>query len=252
MAEPHPDLHFSPVQSRTATVTHPTDTKPRDRTSACTACTRPNPRRTRKTEGSIQAPGVPWLIPRPVTCPDPSGRVGGADRSAGTVARPAFEVARDASGRWRHPARLHRARPELSPTDVPRLTYRRTDGSTARRHRPTRNQLSAPRSPAAAAPPIPPRPFSFTPAKGHGQQPQRGCQQANHPETAWGPARWLYRAVVTSLLDEFGRRPVPRTGGVDEFGRHRVSCQGSIGVLLVKGAGHAADVEGRAVRGDPA
>ncbi|RII13342.1 hypothetical protein DSC45_23620 [Streptomyces sp. YIM 130001] len=63
---------------------------------------------------------------------------------------------------------------------------------------------------------------------------------------------WLYRAVVTSLVDEFGRRPVPRTGGVDEFGRHWVSCQGSIGVLLVKGAGHAADVEGRAVRGDPA
>ncbi|MFC8868087.1 hypothetical protein ACFUAC_10590 [Streptomyces sp. NPDC057148] len=63
---------------------------------------------------------------------------------------------------------------------------------------------------------------------------------------------WLYRAVVTSLVDEFGRRPVPRTGGVDEFGRHRVSCQGSIGMLLLKGAGHAADVEGRAVRGDPA
>src|SRR4051794_5528076 len=58
---------------------------------------------------------------------------------------------------------------------------------------------------------------------------------------------WLYRAVVTSLVDEFSRRPVPRTGCVDEFGRHRVSCQGSIGVLLVKGAGHAADVEGRAV-----
>ncbi|MEU7062035.1 ATP-dependent DNA ligase [Streptomyces sp. NPDC046197] len=32
------------------------------------------------------------------------------------------DVARDASGRWRHPARLHRARPDLSPTDVPRLT----------------------------------------------------------------------------------------------------------------------------------
>ncbi|WP_079142280.1 ATP-dependent DNA ligase [Streptomyces sp. LUP30] len=29
------------------------------------------------------------------------------------------DVARDASGRWRHPARLHRARPDLSPTDVP-------------------------------------------------------------------------------------------------------------------------------------
>jgi hypothetical protein len=41
-------------------------------------------------------------------------------------------------------------------------------------------------------------------------------------------------------------------GDVDEFGRHWGSCQGSIEVLLVKGAGHAADVEGRAVRGDPA
>ncbi|WP_244172583.1 ATP-dependent DNA ligase [Streptomyces europaeiscabiei] len=32
------------------------------------------------------------------------------------------DVARDASGRWRHPARWHRARPGLSPADVPRLT----------------------------------------------------------------------------------------------------------------------------------
>ncbi|MGW3480206.1 ATP-dependent DNA ligase [Streptomyces althioticus] len=31
------------------------------------------------------------------------------------------DVARDASGRWRHHARLHRARPDLSPADVPRL-----------------------------------------------------------------------------------------------------------------------------------
>lgn len=29
------------------------------------------------------------------------------------------DVARDASGRWRHPARWHRARPDLSPSDVP-------------------------------------------------------------------------------------------------------------------------------------
>ncbi|WP_128434118.1 ATP-dependent DNA ligase [Streptomyces cyaneus] len=28
------------------------------------------------------------------------------------------DVARDASGRWRHPARRHRARPDLSPTDI--------------------------------------------------------------------------------------------------------------------------------------
>ncbi|WP_405958978.1 hypothetical protein OG239_01215 [Streptomyces sp. NBC_00868] len=32
------------------------------------------------------------------------------------------DVARDASGRWRHPARLHRARPDLQPADIPRLT----------------------------------------------------------------------------------------------------------------------------------
>ncbi|MFF7549608.1 hypothetical protein ACFZCU_39130 [Streptomyces canus] len=32
------------------------------------------------------------------------------------------DVARDAAGRWRHPARLHRARPDLSPADVPRWT----------------------------------------------------------------------------------------------------------------------------------
>ncbi|WP_229925604.1 ATP-dependent DNA ligase [Streptomyces longispororuber] len=32
------------------------------------------------------------------------------------------DVARDASGRWRHPARWHRARPDLSPADVPRWT----------------------------------------------------------------------------------------------------------------------------------
>ncbi|MFE7765881.1 ATP-dependent DNA ligase [Streptomyces sp. NPDC057438] len=31
------------------------------------------------------------------------------------------DVARDASGRWRHPAHWHRARPDLSPADVPRL-----------------------------------------------------------------------------------------------------------------------------------
>ncbi|MEU7306074.1 hypothetical protein [Streptomyces sp. NPDC007206] len=31
------------------------------------------------------------------------------------------DVARDASGRWRHPARWYRARPDLSRADVPRL-----------------------------------------------------------------------------------------------------------------------------------
>ncbi|GAA2230343.1 hypothetical protein GCM10010104_24570 [Streptomyces indiaensis] len=65
-------------------------------------------------------------------------------------------VARDASGRWQHTARWHRARPDLSPADVPRWSsppHRRRLGAAAP---PTRNRLSAPRSPAAFAPPIPP------------------------------------------------------------------------------------------------
>ncbi|MFF7603160.1 hypothetical protein [Streptomyces mirabilis] len=32
------------------------------------------------------------------------------------------DVTRDASGRWRDPARWHRAHPDLSPADVPHLT----------------------------------------------------------------------------------------------------------------------------------
>ncbi|MET9039605.1 ATP-dependent DNA ligase [Streptomyces mirabilis] len=32
------------------------------------------------------------------------------------------DVARDASGRWRHPARLHRPRPDLSPAGIAHLT----------------------------------------------------------------------------------------------------------------------------------
>ncbi|MDQ0904789.1 ATP-dependent DNA ligase [Streptomyces canus] len=40
----------------------------------------------------------------------------------GLVVEVGVDVARDASGRWRHPAHLHRARPDLSPADVPRLT----------------------------------------------------------------------------------------------------------------------------------
>lgn len=36
------------------------------------------------------------------------------------VAEVSVDVARDAAGRWRHPARWHRARPDLSPTDTPR------------------------------------------------------------------------------------------------------------------------------------
>jgi ATP-dependent DNA ligase len=40
------------------------------------------------------------------------------------------DVARDAPGRWRHPARWHRARPDLSLTVVPRLTASPYDGGT--------------------------------------------------------------------------------------------------------------------------
>jgi hypothetical protein len=35
------------------------------------------------------------------------------------VVEVAIDVARDVGGRWRHPARLHHLRPDLSPTDVP-------------------------------------------------------------------------------------------------------------------------------------
>ncbi|MFH8993060.1 ATP-dependent DNA ligase [Streptomyces sp. NPDC017940] len=38
------------------------------------------------------------------------------------VAEVGVDVARDSSGRWRHPVRFHRARPDLSPTDIPRLS----------------------------------------------------------------------------------------------------------------------------------
>ncbi|MDQ0710758.1 acyl transferase domain-containing protein [Streptomyces luteogriseus] len=49
-------------------------------------------------------------------------------------------------------------------------------------------------------------------------------------------------------------RSLHPVAGID-VSRNARQChrgQGSIGMLLVKGAGHAADVEGRAVRGDPA
>lgn len=64
--------------------------------------------------------------------------------------------------------------------------------------------------------------------------------------------RWLYSRVVTAVVHGFGRRPDPRSGDVHEFRQHRGTCQDSIGVFPVKGPGHVADVEGRAVRGDPA
>ncbi|MGQ5640170.1 MULTISPECIES: hypothetical protein [unclassified Streptomyces] len=47
------------------------------------------------------------------------------------VAEVGVDVARDASGRWRHPARLHRARPDLSPADVPHLTLPPRDAQPA-------------------------------------------------------------------------------------------------------------------------
>jgi hypothetical protein len=52
------------------------------------------------------------------------------------------DVARDASGRWRHPARLHRARPDLSPADVPRGRgrVRRTHTSPGRVTSPPRRR----------------------------------------------------------------------------------------------------------------
>ncbi|MFF3582882.1 hypothetical protein [Streptomyces mirabilis] len=40
----------------------------------------------------------------------------------GLVVEVGVDVTRDASGRWRHPARRHRAHPDLSPADVPHLT----------------------------------------------------------------------------------------------------------------------------------
>jgi hypothetical protein len=36
----------------------------------------------------------------------------------GMVVEVGIDVARDAGGRWRHPARFHRPRVDLSPTDV--------------------------------------------------------------------------------------------------------------------------------------
>ena len=65
------------------------------------------------------------------------------------------DVARDASGRWRHPAGRHRARPDLFPTDVARLTRRRSDaaqrGGPGRRARSTAGARS-PRPPPGTCP----------------------------------------------------------------------------------------------------
>ncbi|MFE2462973.1 hypothetical protein [Streptomyces sp. NPDC059402] len=50
----------------------------------------------------------------------------------GLVVEVGVDVARDASGRWRHPARRHRARPDLPPSpDVPLLTTPHDGGTRA-------------------------------------------------------------------------------------------------------------------------
>ncbi|WP_417827252.1 hypothetical protein [Streptomyces lienomycini] len=61
--------------------------------------------------------------------------------------------------------------------------------------------------------------------------------------TTSGTVGWLYRAVVTSLVDECGRRSEPLSGDVDEFGRHWGSCRCRVGVLLVNGPAQAVDVQ---------
>ncbi|MCX4618015.1 ATP dependent DNA ligase [Streptomyces albogriseolus] len=67
-------------------------------------------------------PGHPW------TGWSFSARWGSQEQLNVTLVEPELvvevgvDVARDASDRWRHPARWHRARPDLSPADVPRLT----------------------------------------------------------------------------------------------------------------------------------
>jgi ATP-dependent DNA ligase len=67
------------------------------------------------------------------------------------------DVARDASGRWRHPARCHRARPDLSPADVPRLTSSprwRGTGAAAPADAPGyRERPVLPRPPSTSRPP---------------------------------------------------------------------------------------------------
>ncbi|MFF3934235.1 ATP-dependent DNA ligase [Streptomyces hirsutus] len=55
-------------------------------------------------------------------------RVGRQEKLVVTLVEPELvvevdvDVARDASGRWRHPVRLHRARSDLSSADIPSLT----------------------------------------------------------------------------------------------------------------------------------
>ncbi|MCT9113825.1 hypothetical protein ACFWD7_50320 [Streptomyces mirabilis] len=75
------------------------------------------------TVGALLAPARPSMDGLVVL--RQAGHQGDVERHAGgtePVVEVVVDVARDASGRWRHPARLHRARPDLQPADIPRLT----------------------------------------------------------------------------------------------------------------------------------
>jgi hypothetical protein len=88
---------------------------------------------TGRTTNLAQAPGsvVGGLLSVPARPPmegssPPGGAPGGdVERHTGAarvVVEVGVDATRDASGRRRHPARLHRARPDLSPADVAQLT----------------------------------------------------------------------------------------------------------------------------------
>ncbi|MGW5665835.1 ATP-dependent DNA ligase [Streptomyces sp. NPDC003758] len=83
------------------------------------------------------------------------------------VAEVGVDVARDASGRWHHPGRLHRARPDLSPPTSPAWRRRHADGATGAAASQTRNRLSMRPIPGRVRAAHPTPLFSFTPAKGH-------------------------------------------------------------------------------------
>ncbi|MDX3696419.1 hypothetical protein PV726_40210 [Streptomyces europaeiscabiei] len=123
-----------------------------------------------------------------------SARWGSQEKLSVTLVAPELvvevgvDVARDASGRWRHPARRHRARPDLSPADVPRLTSHRTDAARARRPRRRATSVSAPDPRLRPRRPSRP-PSSSTPARAWSKRSQRGCQQPDHAKTTYQPAQ---------------------------------------------------------------
>ncbi|MEH0580286.1 hypothetical protein [Streptomyces sp. B21-108] len=94
------------------------------------------------------------------------------------------DVARDASGRWRHPARWHHSRPDLSPADVPRLTsppHRRRPGAAAAdaQHE---ERAPLPGCVRAAHPALPHPQLQ----PGHGRRgSQRGYQRPDHAVRPW-------------------------------------------------------------------